>query len=743
MAVARRHRVDRLSEDDGWMLLHRMANLHAAAGGFEDIGRKIVQKCSGLPVALRWIGNDLRERTDQNIWEKVYECDFFGKYSQIHSCIDASYKRLSFVLKRCFLYCLLYPEESVIQKQCIVQQWIAEGFFSLAASQEGEAERCYEALIDRCLLLPEDNGHGEPGAKMPKLFRLFAIHKSQHENYVNNPRDIRTIFKPWRLSITSGYSVQDIPDEATSLRSLFLFGSPLNNGTALEFIFNKLTSLRVLDLRDTQVDTISNNLERLRQLRYLNLSGTRIQSLPESIGNLTVLQFLILKNCTRLESLPRRVGRLRKLRSLDISGTPKLNGVRFNLEQLTQLNCLQGFIPATSAPGNNGNGWKFEDLRHLGNLTSLQMVKLDTALSTTEDQNQLILDGQPHLRELELIWCRCSPADPQSRNRELETRVFGKLKPAGCLVSLKIVNYCGNGFASWLSSSYLTELQRLILDGCLPSLDLPTLGQMINLKFLAITASNINQPPREERNDVAFPQLEQLILGRMESLQAWSGLQERDLPMLRVFQLDGCQRELTSIPSWLQSCRELTSMKIQNAGTLQEIADLPSLKELEVHNCSRLERISNIIRLDDLKIFNCSGLEAVNDVPFLCSVHLELQGAQLPRWLQPFNLRRLDITGTQELLNICSSPFSPCWSIIQGVADHVCGKKLGDDSIHFSYNKSTGSLYTSPRCAQRIAVPGLHNSATVRQDNWRAWKHNTFYAILLIATCSLVYLANF
>uniref|UniRef100_A0A0D9XCD3 AAA+ ATPase domain-containing protein n=1 Tax=Leersia perrieri TaxID=77586 RepID=A0A0D9XCD3_9ORYZ len=725
MGIACCHHIKRLSEDDG---------------NIQGVGRRIVQKCSSLPVAVRTIGYHLRGKTREDEWESVYLEDFIAIYPKIRDSIDASYMKLPYHLKRCFLYCSLYPEGFLIEKQCIMQQWIAEGFFSEKQLQE-KAERCYQELIDRCLLLPEDEAHGVVGAKMLSLFRSFAIYRSQDENYVGNPCNISGNFKPWRLCVTNGGRVEDIPDDATSLRSLFLFGSPQSNEGALEFIFDKLTSLRVLDLRDTQVDDNHlKKLPKLKQLRYLNLSNTRIRSLPPSIGNLAMLQFLILKNCSLLTSLPSRVGRLKKLRSLDISGTPVLNVIQFKLLELTELNCLQGFIPAISALQNNGLGWKFEELRPLGNLRSLQMIKLDRASSSEDHLGQLNLQEKHNLKELELC---CSSANPQNGGRDAEhiKVVFEALKPAQCLISLKIANYYGNQLPSWLSNSHLTVLQQLTLDlDGLPSWDLPPLGQMVNLKFLAITASSIlrygnnRQLRGEPRNGVAFPRLEQLVLGNMENLAPWSVLQECDLPLLRVFHLNGCS-QLSSIPPWLHGCSKLTSMKVKNADTLQEIARLPSLKELEVYNSGRLQTVFNMRKLEDLRISDCPGLEVVNGVPSLCSVHVEEQIVLLPQWLQQksFELRRLEIIGTEELLDRCSSPFAQYGSIIQFAAEHVYAK-LVDGSFYFSYNKSTGSFQRSRRCIERLTVDyGLHND-DVPPDTWKKWMMYTLYAILLIAS---------
>jgi Leucine-rich repeat (LRR) protein len=316
-----------------------------------------------------------------------------------------------------------------------------------------------------------------------------------------------------------------------------VFASPLRRGS-LDIIFQRFPNLRVLDLRDTQVETIPKMLGRLLQLRYLNLSNTRITKLPQTIGTLMMLQFLILRNCPCLTKVTSHVGRLKNLRSLDISGTPNLNDVRFRLLKLTELRCLHGFSPAD-------HGWTFEELRALPNLTSLQILKLGRT-SNIEDARQSGLQELCHLRELEL--CCSSVHQPAVDQQEHIKDVFTVLNPPQNLASLKLDGYYGNEFPSWFSVSHLTRLQRLTLDGCCHYQRLPPLGEMICLQSLAITGFSVltvDELRGEPATGVAFPRLEQLFLGNMQNMVPWSGLVETDMPLLQSLHLDSCPGMIT------------------------------------------------------------------------------------------------------------------------------------------------------------------------------------------------------
>ncbi|KAL6639331.1 hypothetical protein ACP70R_023061 [Stipagrostis hirtigluma subsp. patula] len=710
------HRVKGLNEDDGWWLLRTRAFLGESNGNMQDIGRRIVQKCNGLPMAIRRIGCHLRDvDPKEDDWERIYSTDFCGISSRIRSTINMSYLELPYYLKRCFLYCSLYPEGCVIDRQRITQQWIAEGFivpslnttYQSHTAVEEEAEKYYEELLGRGLLLPENEACGAEGSKMPHLFRSFAVLQSQDENFTGNPQDIGDILKPYRLSITNG-GVEDIKNgikKLKSLRTIIFSGSTLND-KALSVIFQRFTHLRVLDLGDTQVECVNGSLGRMIHLRYLSFANSQVREIPPDIENLRMLQFLILKNCTNLNALPESVCRLINLRTLDISGTG-LNQVKFRLSMMKKLNCLHGFLVSPGG-AEKRTGWRFQELSSLSRLTSLQILRLERT-RTGEDAKQSALEAKQYLKQLELC---CSTDDGTldiSRSENIKD-VFEALKPGPSILSLKLANYYGHGFPSWLAPSHLQELQRLTLDDCLHCQHLPSLGQMKNLKFLAINGSSlsiyIDSEIRGTPDDgIAFPKLEQLVISKMSNLRSWRGLEERDMPSLRNFRISGCPR-LDSLPHWLEHCMALTSLHIDHCDSLEKIENIHALKELEVRENNELKMISNLGRLEDLKVVNCLLLDVVMGVPSLCTVHSnERNSTELPQWLKPeipFKLRRLEIVGTEVLLDSCSSATSPYWSVIQN-ADHVYAN-LTDGSFYFSYTKSSSNFHRSARSLARSSL---------------------------------------
>uniref|UniRef100_A0A0D3FMM6 AAA+ ATPase domain-containing protein n=1 Tax=Oryza barthii TaxID=65489 RepID=A0A0D3FMM6_9ORYZ len=302
MKVRYLHRVDKLRRQDAWSLLKKQIVLNksdeAELDELEDIGMQIVDRCDGLPLAIKMIGG----------------------------------------LLQCFVYCSLFPRGEVIESRTIVRMWIAEGFVQDSTGSglpEAVAAQYYKELVLRNLLDPSDGYYDQLGCTMHDVVRSFAQHVAKDEGLAINEMQKQTIgdalgtLKFRRLCISNKQVEWDALQRQVSLRTLILFRSIV---TKHKNFLNNLSCLRVLHLEDANLIVLPDSICHLKHLRYLGLKGTYISALPNLIGNLRFLQHIDLCGCINVSELPESIVRLRKLRSLDIrhnvDGHPAFRSLR-------------------------------------------------------------------------------------------------------------------------------------------------------------------------------------------------------------------------------------------------------------------------------------------------------------------------------------------------------------------------------------------------------------------------------
>lgn len=83
------HHLNPLSDEDCWRLFSRHAfGGHSTADpGLEAMGRGIVRKCGGLPVAAKTLGLLLREKPDLEEWDKILKDDIWDSSSDVTSIL--------------------------------------------------------------------------------------------------------------------------------------------------------------------------------------------------------------------------------------------------------------------------------------------------------------------------------------------------------------------------------------------------------------------------------------------------------------------------------------------------------------------------------------------------------------------------------------------------------------------------------------------------------------------------------
>jgi structure-specific endonuclease subunit SLX1 len=128
----------RLSDEDCWELFKQRAFIHEEECDekFVPIGKEIVKKCGGLPLAAKTLGSHMHLKRDEREWLYVQEselCNVLKGENGILPALRLSYSHLPSHLKGCLAYCSIFPKNYVIKKKKkLILMWIAHGLIQSA-----------------------------------------------------------------------------------------------------------------------------------------------------------------------------------------------------------------------------------------------------------------------------------------------------------------------------------------------------------------------------------------------------------------------------------------------------------------------------------------------------------------------------------------------------------------------------------------------------------------------------------
>ncbi|XP_072986580.1 putative disease resistance protein RGA3 isoform X2 [Typha latifolia] len=689
------HQVEQLSIDAGWQLLCKRTYLNKEEDvlRLRDVGIQIVEKCGGLPLAIKTVAGLLATKdNNEREWQNILGSHAWSMSElpeELRGALYLSYEDLSPQLKQCFLYFSLYPEDEIIPREDLIRFWVAEGFVKEKGGDqimEDTAEEYYNELVRRSLLQPDLYSIDGSECKMHDLLRSLAQHLSKNESFFGDPQLLNptTLSKIRRLSIIKdGGTIINSPileKKYPCLRSLMSFGIPQRVGNHLLLRF---PCLRVLDLTEAIIESISDSLGDLIHLRLLDLDRTNISNLPDSLGRLTNLQILNLMDCKNLHALPKGLTRLCNLRRLGIKDTP-LCDVPKGIGRLQLLNDLEGFIVADECvSGEMQDGWDLKELEFLDQLRWLQIEKLERTIDGV-----LVLERKHHLRRL-ILKCTLQAEQASAQQSYSEEEIdkienfFEKLSPPPCLEELNIVGFFGRRYPSCIATS-LSRLTTLKLRDCISCSHLPPLGQLPYLRYLKITRALAVVTIGLEflGNGVrvgldvatAFPKLEFLIFRHMPNWEDWSLGEEVEknasigekiapssspslLPRLLYLELTDCPK-LRALPEGLKHATVLQEFRIEGAHSLRAVENIPSLSQwLVIEGSSNIERVTNLPQLRELQVVRSPALSCVQSLDALQILYVEDESMEyLPEWVSGLLHQRqhLDNNNDLELMLHCN-----------------------------------------------------------------------------------------
>lgn len=665
------YQLKRLSDGDCWNLFRNCAFVDGNSGwhpSLEKIGKQIVKKLKGLPLAAKALGSLLYSKLDEEEWKEILRSEIWELPSDKNNILPAlrlSYDHLPSQLKQCFAFCSVFHKDYVFSKKKLVQIWMALGYIQPQGRRRLEdiGSSYFQELLNRSFFQPHKG----------KYVMHDAIHDLAQSISVGECLRLEDGLKhtyPIARHVSyscsnSGMTSFDVFREFGRLQTLLLLRghksliSPMSNS-----LFQSLSCLRVLDLNRRDIKMLPYSIGNLKQLRYLGLSGTDIEFLPPSICSLYNLQTLKLKHCNALIDIPKGITNLTNLRHME-AGTTLISWIG-RIGKLTSLQELEEFTVRKS------NRFTIKELKNMAELHGSLSIRSLENVANGEEASEAMLSTKSYLSVLEFIWEDDFQRSP--RHEFCDQEVLEGLRPHVEVKELTIKGYAGTEFPSWIGSPTFSYLQTIHLSGCRRCNFLPPLGQLPVLKYLDIGTFGVAEIGSEFSGTsmiAGFPSLNELVISDMPDLEVWVAAEDDlSFPTLMDLEIVECPslKELPKLPA------TLTRLRISEAG----LSVLPlvrtdrtitsSLLSMQIHECPNLRSLESgllgqqqLSSLMDLTITDCEQLETLpvncfRPLTLLRRLHIyncpNLMVDEQERGILPSSLEDLQVNSCVGLINV-------------------------------------------------------------------------------------------
>ncbi|KAJ6753537.1 RESISTANCE PROTEIN RGA2 putative-RELATED [Salix purpurea] len=575
-----------LSENEAWALFKINAGLRDEDSNLNTVTKKVARECQGLPIALVTVGRALRDKSTVE-WEvaskqlknsQFKHMELIGEQKNIYSCLKFSYDYLKHEeTKLCFLLCCLFPEDYNIPIEDLTRYAVGYGLHQDVESIEDARKQVYVAiktLKDCSMLLGTET---EEDVKMHDLVRDVAIQIASSKEH--------------GFMVKAGIGLKEWPMSTKSFESCKTISLMGNKLTELPegLVYPQLKVL-LLEL-DDDLNVPERFFEGMKEIEVLSLKGgcLSLQSLEHStnlqslilihckcndliwLRKLQRLEILGFIRCSSLEELPDEIGEVKELRLLDVTGCWSLRRIPVNL--IGRLKKLEELIISY----NSFRGWG--------------VAGCDSTGVTNASLTELNLLSHLAVLSLRIPRVECIPRD----------FVFPRL------LTYDIV----------LGNRYLRAEHPI-----------PT-----RLYLIGISAASLNAKTFEQ----LFPTVSRICFRNVEGLENIAlsydqmtshghGSQKDFFQRLEDVEVYRCRDIRTLFPAkWRQALNNLTSVKIANCESLEEVFELGEAGE-GINEEKELRQLSSLTRLELkwLPELKCIWKGPTRYVSLQSLIHLEL-----------------------------------------------------------------------------------------------------------------------
>ncbi|KAL9148227.1 hypothetical protein ABFS82_12G028100 [Erythranthe guttata] len=599
------HHIGYLSDDDSWALFSRRAFVSGEGEeNFVAIGKVIVKKCGGVPLAIKALGSLMRFKSDESEWLAIEGSEIWHLSDDENGILPAlrlSYDNLLPQMRQCFAYCCIFPKDYVMQENELVELWMANGYLPSDGLRDMylSGRLIFQELVWRSFLQDAKIDYwGKMVCKMHDLMHDLASSVMRHETCILEHG--KTVKSPKTLQILEA------------------------GKEGLSSIFSKQICLRALDAKYCITKRLPDLVWKLEHLRYLVLSCYNIKRLPESLTCLQNLQTLKLTSSWMLLELPASLNEMKNLWFLDIEHFQSLVCTPPRLGNLTCLRRLSVFIVGPNELH------RIDQLKEL-NLGEKLSIKGLEYVRNMEDAKSANLMTKKNLKSLSLSWTK----GIQENSTQHSEEVLKGLEPHNNLETIRIESYQGSRFPNWMSTLAFKNMTEVSLANCQRCEHLPPLGKLHSLKSLYLHGMD-----SIKRLDARgpFPVLTSLRICNMPNFEEWTTTDSvESFPCLRDLDITVCPKlnglpklpALTSLmlcDGSLELVRSITFLttSLTKLG-LYDSAGLDPFPEGLLQNHNALEKLQigslpirtlsnvldNLFALKDLSLDSCSNLHTL------------------------------------------------------------------------------------------------------------------------------------
>ncbi|XP_027337071.1 putative disease resistance protein RGA1 [Abrus precatorius] len=639
-----------LTDEESWSLLKKIAfedDSKRVNQNLESMGKKIAKKCKGVPLAVKTLGGLLRGQNEESEWENVLCGDLWKlceEQDSIMPILKLSYRKLFPEMRQCFAYCSLYPKDSDIPKDELIQLWMAQGYLKCSTEKQ-HMEDVGNQFVKMFLMNSffqdaESDEYGEIYSfKMHDLMHDLAMLVAGSDYCHLDSKAEKVEGRPMHVSLESGAIHLLDSLDANRLRTLILWSYDKEELSVANFKY-----LRVLKMSSSSSSCKLFDSVKLKHLRYLDVDD--YSRMTVGLGKLCFLQFL--PTYIVGDSQETKYGTLSELKDLNLRGDltiAYLDRVRDVALESQDVNLKEKkFLQSLTLT------WWLEDIHRSDNLQSFK-----------SDSLQLLENLQPHHN----------------------------------LKRLEVIGYPGVLFPDWLSR--LTNVVHISLRGLYNCPCLPPMERLPYLKSLLMDSFHELKYIHHHEDGFAatfFPSLESLTLNSCDKFTGWRRrgddindyknshhLSSLSFPRLSELYVSFCP-ELTCMPTFpkvkvLECCRcsvepltaTLNTQSTFSADSSSSFTPLSTLKKLITSdvNVKALPKgwMQNLTSLDSLLIassqsetleeFETGFKDDTNCLPSLQKVSITVcvNLKALPNWICKLpSLQHIEISDCPKLASL-------------------------------------------------------------------------------------------